>query len=110
MFFRRLRQRCQRIPFTGLVERIATRCQHSVWLRVRQRAVTMTVPQAAGYIRVRAAAVIERELAICAAEVPEVAACHWPAIAQAVRQRVLQRVLADTRRRQQDRRAARRAA
>ncbi len=53
---------------------------------------------------------IEREVAIAAAEVPEVAACHWPYIAQAVRQRVLQQALTDTLRLQQAQRAARRAA
>ncbi len=42
MIFRRLRQRRHRVQLTGLVERIAARSQHSVWLRVRGRVLAMT--------------------------------------------------------------------
>ena len=110
MILRRLRLYCNRARLVRLVDRIANRSQQAVWLRVRDRVTTMSRPAAQGYIRVRAAAVIEREAGIAAAEETELDAHYWPFIVQAARHRVVRRTLVDAARLREAQRAARRVA
>ena len=110
MILRRLRLHWNRARLSSLSDRIATRSQHAVWQRVRQRVTSMSSHQAQGYIRVRAASVIEREVGIAVAEEPDVDAHYWPFIVQAVRRRVVRRALADAVRLRAAQNASRRVA
>ena len=110
MILRRLRLYCNRARLVRLVDRIANRSQQAVWLRVRDRVTTMSTPEAQGYIRVRAAAVIEREAGIAASETADLDAHYWPFIVRAARHRVVRRALVDAARLRDAQRAARRVA
>jgi hypothetical protein len=61
----------------------------------------MNVHEARGYIRARAAAVIERELGIVSAESPQLSRVQCVVIAEEARARVVRRLLLETIRRQQ---------
>ena len=54
-----------------LIYRIAARCEPVVWARISATAINMDPPQAHGYIRARATLVINREVCIATAKVPE---------------------------------------
>jgi hypothetical protein len=53
--------------FAELVDRVAARCQATVWSRVAWRVIGMDPYQAGGYIRARAALVVHREIQIATA-------------------------------------------
>ena len=110
MILRRLRLYWNRARLSYLTDRIAARSQQAVWLRVRERVTSMNSHQAQGYIRVRSASVIEREVGIAAAEEPDVDAHYWPFIVQAVRHRVVRRALIDAVRLREAQNASRRVA
>lgn len=83
----------------SVVDRVAARVQNSVWQRVRDRVSGMGVHEARGYIRARSALVIEREMAIVAAEEPTLKPAQLLEVAHAVRHRVVRRLLFESIRR-----------
>ncbi|MCA9150644.1 MAG: hypothetical protein KDA92_15135 [Planctomycetales bacterium] len=83
----------------SVVDRVSARAQNAVWQRVRDRVLNMGVHEARGYIRARAALVIEREMAIAAGEEPTLSASHLSEINDAVRHRVVRRLLFESIRR-----------
>ncbi len=84
-----------RARVSALIDRIVSRSHGALWRRVRDRAPVMTQNEARGYIRARAALVIEREIGIASTEAPELADTHWQIIASEVSERLLGRTLAD---------------
>lgn len=84
-----------RARVSALIERIVSRSHGAIWRRVRERAPTMTPNEARGYIRARAALVVEREVGIASTEAPELADIHWKTVALEASQRLVRRTLAD---------------
>lgn len=83
----------------SVVDRVAARAQNAVWQRVRDRVLNMGVHEARGYIRARATLIIEREMAIVAGEEPTLRSTHLEEVAEAVRHRVVRRLLFESIRR-----------
>jgi hypothetical protein len=94
----------------SLVDRLVARAQSDVWHRVRDRALGMGIYEARGYIRARAARVIERELALAVVSIPPLRPGDRQIVVQAVSQRVVRRLLLENLRRQEPARARRRLA
>lgn len=84
-----------RARVSALIDRIVSRSHGAIWRRVRDRAPVMAPNVARGYIRARAALVIEREIGIATSEAPELAEVHWNVIASEATQRLVRRTLAD---------------
>ena len=59
-----------RTQWTKLVDRVAARSQTAVWRRVYPKVSQMELHEACGYIRVRAAVVVRREMHLATAECP----------------------------------------
>lgn len=76
-----------------LVDRVAARSQNAVYQRVKDRLAAMNVHQARGYIRARAATVLEREVGIVMAEVSGISPEQRDAILDGARQRVVRRLM-----------------
>jgi hypothetical protein len=94
----------------SLVDRVAARVQTPVWLRVRDRIPAMGVHEARGYIRARAALVIDREVAIAVASEPTLQSGQRELIKVAVGNRVVRRLLLENLRRQDPGQVRRRSA
>ncbi len=101
-----------RTRLASLVDRVAARSQNAVYQRVKDRLASMNVHQARGYIRARAAQVLEREMGIVMAEVTDLSPLQLEAILDGARHRVVRRLMLENVRLQQtvDRRQRRRAA
>jgi hypothetical protein len=91
----------QRTRLATLVDRVAARSQNAVHARVKDRLPAMNVHQARGYVRARAAAVLEREMGIVVAEVPGLTDADRSSILEAARQRVIRRLMLENVRLQQ---------
>ena len=79
-----------------LICRIAKRSQNAVWQRVEQHCMTMCPAEARGYIRVRAASVVSREMNVAMTSKPELAA-EQATIFDASLDRVVRSILAHVR-------------
>ena len=55
-----------------LTQKVSARCEAAVWARIKDAAPVMDPAQARGYIRARAALVLNRELAIAAQGIAEI--------------------------------------
>lgn len=102
-----------RTRLASLVDRVAARSQNAVYQRVKDRLSSMNVHQARGYIRARAALVLEREMGIVMAEVTDLSSAQRESILEGARHRVVRRLMLESVRLQQahtDRRLRRRAA
>lgn len=84
---------------SSVIDRVSARVQNPVWQRVRERVLSMGVHEARGYIRARAALVMERELGILAVEEPTLRPEHLRQIERSVRHRVVRRLLFESIRR-----------
>ena len=91
----------QRTRLAALVDRVAARSQNAVHARVKDRVASMNVHQARGYVRARAAAVLEREMGIVVAEVPGLSEADRRSILEAAKQRVIRRLMLENVRQQQ---------
>ena len=85
----------KRTEILNLVDRIVARGQHAVWQRVRDRVASMSKPHARGYIRVRAALVIERELSIAIAQMDGLNDIQTQYVHELVRDELIERILSD---------------
>jgi hypothetical protein len=94
----------------SLIDRVTARAQTPVWQRVQDRLPSLGVHEARGYIRARAALVIEQEMAIALAEEPSMRPPQVQLVAQTVRHRVVRRLLFETLRQQTTTRTQRRRA
>lgn len=110
MMMQRLRLYLNRTQITSLVDRVVARSHSAVWQRVRDRAWSMSPYQARGYIRARAALIVEREMTIAVAELPEFPQTQLDFVTDVVRQRLVERTLADVSRMRQATEPLRRAA
>ena len=79
-----------------LICRIAKRSQNAVWQRVENQCMTMCPAEARGYIRVRAASVVGRELNVAMGSKPEFAN-ETDHILDAALDRVVRSILAHVR-------------
>lgn len=84
----------------ALIDRVTARVQTPVWQRVHERLPSLGVHEARGYIRARAAAVIEIEMARVVDEEPMLRPEHVRAVVHSVRHRVIRRLLFESLRRQ----------
>jgi hypothetical protein len=84
----------------GLVDRLTARVQNAVWRRVCDRLPAMGVHEARGYIRARAALVIDREMALAVISQPSLGATDRELVMRSVRHRVVRRLLLENMRRQ----------
>ncbi len=79
-----------------LICRIAKRSQNAVWQRVEPSCLNMCPAEARGYIRVRAASVIGREMNVAMASKPELAREHSQILESSL-DRVVRSILAHVR-------------
>lgn len=98
MMLRRIQCHVYREKISNLVDRIVARGQNSVWHRVQKRIRTLTADQARGYVRARAAHVIDREMGIVCIEQPELNQVLYDAIVMQVRQRLIEVTIQQARR------------
>ncbi len=108
--FTRFRPTWTRTRLLALVDRVTARVQDPVWQRVRDRVLGMGIHEARGYIRARAAVVIDREMRVVVAQEPTLSTAHCDAIVRSVRHRVVRRMILESVRRQQPTRSERRRA
>ena len=83
----------------GLVDRVTARVQNAVRRRVSDRLPDMSVHEARGYIRARAAAAVRREMGIVMAEEPTLRRAEATLVVSSVRNRVVRRLLLENLRR-----------
>ncbi|MCP4192128.1 MAG: hypothetical protein GY768_16065 [Planctomycetaceae bacterium] len=110
MMLERLSLYLNRTQIASIVDRVVIRSHHAVWQRVRERAWSMTPYEARGYIRARAALVVEREMSIVLAELNDFPSVHAPLVAAAVSERLVDRTLGDVSRMRRATEPLRRAA
>jgi hypothetical protein len=80
-----------------LTSRIAKRSQNAVWLRVEPNCMVMCPAEARGYVRVRAAEIVGREVDIATARNTAIASQHRTQILEAALDRVVRSILAHIR-------------
>ena len=108
--FAALRRLLTHDHLNGLVDRVTGRAQNAVWRRVCDRVPGMSIHEARGYIRARAAAVIDREMSILAAEEPTLSPREKAELQMVVRHRLVRRLLLENLRRTNEQRSERRMA
>jgi hypothetical protein len=80
-----------------LTGRVAKRSQNAVWRRVEQNCMVMCPAEARGYVRVRAAEIVGREVEIATASNTAIASQQRSQILEAALDRVVRSILAHIR-------------
>jgi len=78
-----------------IADRVAARSQTPVWRRVHVQACRMSHAEAYGYVRARAAKIVQREVNIAVAGSPPLGPAERATVVAAATQKVVRRTLAD---------------